>query len=157
MRTFSLIIVLFFVTSCYGINKDVGYSVFINIEQDAMPKAEDIKLITEYLCEVGFEVVEINEKEMGKYELYKKNLKTKEFDKLKYNYIRVAVEYSSNQSSNESGALSNIEIRIGNSREGSTPVLQNEIDLVADRIEEKLSNRFGIKNFSIKRKIVSPM
>lgn len=103
-------------------------------------------------------MVKIQEEKLWKVESYKILLTDEKLAKLNYNYIRLVVEYYFSETNKDApGVLEKIEIRIGNTREGSTPILQKEIDLLADSIEKTLTNRFGSSNFSIERKIVTPM
>jgi hypothetical protein len=157
MKLLSLVLTLFLLTNCIGIQKGAGYSVHINIDQHAKPTMEDIKLITDCLNKKEYEVVKTREDQLWKVESYKIFLKAINFDAIKHNYIILVVEYYFSESNKNSGELDKIDVRIGNTQEGSNPILKEEIDLVADSIEKKLSDRFGSKNFSIKRNIVTPM
>lgn len=157
MKVLTLISILFFLTSCYGVQHDAGYSVYIDINHDAKPTTDDVKMITEYLDNTVYDVIKINDQGEWKYESYKIILDGGKFSEINHKYISFGVEYYFTNKSNDKKELKELRVRIGNTQEGSTPVIQKEIDLIADDIEKKLKKRFGDKNFSIKRKIVTPM
>ena len=68
------------------------------------------------------------------------------------------VEYHiAEHSSGNDQLLEKIDIRIGNTWEGKTPVLKNEIDIIADQVVSRLEKRFGSANMSVKREFKTPM
>jgi hypothetical protein len=157
MRIF-LVSLLLFLTSCYGVNHGAGYRVRINIDKQAEPTINDLELITGYLDQKRYEVVKNKEENSWRVKSYKIFLNDKNHDNLKNKYIMLVTEYYiANQSNINPKMLEKIEISIGNTREGSNPLLKAKIDSAADFIINKLTNRFGVENISIERKVVTPM
>ena len=137
---------------------DPGYSVRININDNANATESDIKLLTEYLQQTKYDVVMIEGKDNWKIQSYKILLDVKDYDGIGHKYINFVVEYYYNElSKNKGKILKKIEVRIGNSWEGRNPILKKEIDIIADQIVKVLTKRFNKSNFSEKRKFVTPM
>jgi hypothetical protein len=135
-----------------------GYSIRINIDQDAKATENDIKLITNYLSETTHEVLLVKEKDFWKVESYRINLDEDKFKNVNHKYINFTVEYYYVKNKIfERKLIEKIEVRIGNSWEGRNPVLKNEIDRVADYIFNQLRERFDASKISIERRYTGPV
>ncbi len=154
MRSLLLVCYAFIFFSC----SYPGYSIRINIDQDAKATENDIKLITNYLSKTAHEVLLIKEKDLWKVKSYKINLDEDKFKNVSHNYINFTVEYYYDQKKIiEDKIIEKIEVRIGNSWEGRNPVLKNEIDRIADYVFNQLKARFDASNISIERRYTGPV
>lgn len=158
MRILYSLFLLLFVSSCAGIHHKAGYSVRIRIDQDAKPTLNDVTMITDYLDQTIYEIVKTKKQGAWAYESYRIKLNEEKFNILKRKYIGFGVEYYfADESGNEKKQLKKIVVGIANTWEGSVPILKTEIDFVADQIVDKLKKRFGESNFTVERKLVTPM
>ena len=154
MKSISVIFFVFIFTSC----SNPGYSIRINIDQNAKATESDIKLITNYLIETDYENVMIKEKDFWKVESYKIYLNKDKFKKFEHNYINFAVEYYYEQEKTmNKKIIEKIEVRIGNSWEGRNPILKTEIDKIADCVVNQLRKRFDDSKISIERRFTGPV
>ena len=137
---------------------DPGYSVRINIDENAKATEDDINSISEYIKKKKYEVVVEKGDDLWKVRSYKIILDDKRFDKFKHKYINFVIEYHiSELSAEEKKALKTVEVRIGNNWEGRKPLLKEEIDTLSAIIVDQLTRRINKSDITVTRKFVTPM
>ena len=137
---------------------DPGYSVRINIGEDAKATEEDLNSLTEYIHKKNHEVIVEEGNEQWNVKGYKIKLDDKRFDTFEHKYINFVIEYYfSEPLIEEKKLLKSVEVRIGNSWEGRKPILRKEIDTISNIVVNRLKQRFKKSDFTITRKFVTPM
>lgn len=134
-----------------------GYSVRINIDQDAKATDSDIDLIKSCMLQTTHEAVLKKGRDSWKIESYNIILDKDKFKQFEHKYIKFAVEYYYDQKVVGENIINRIKVRIGNSWEGRNLALKNEIDKIADCVLEQLEGRFDASKISIERRYTSPV